>query len=91
MFYINWNSNIPNIFLFIVIRDIVHCEWSDWTIGTCTKTCGGGRRNNIRTEQISAAHGGDPCLGPSTDEEDCNIRKCPGNAKTILILFLSFC
>ena len=56
---------------------IVDCEWSDWIIGTCSETCGGGTRTNIRTEKVASANGGMDCQGPSTVEETCNIHDCP--------------
>jgi hypothetical protein len=60
------------------IDDIVHCKWNEWIIGDCTDLCGGGRRTKIRTENVSAEHGGDKCEGNSTATEDCNTQPCPG-------------
>ena len=77
--------------MFFPLRGVVHCEWSEWTIDTCTKTCGGGRRNKIRTALVSAANGGDPCLGSSTKDDPCNIQKCPGDSETTFIAPFGFC
>lgn len=74
----------------IPIRDIVICQWSAWTNGSCTKSCGGGSRTNVRTEEVKAAHGGDECVGSSTSEENCNTEECPGNTKLISILAFDF-
>ena len=64
--------------LIVHIRNIVDCEWHDWTNGTCSKSCGGGARTNTRTEKVSAAHGGELCEGSTSIEESCNVQKCPG-------------
>jgi hypothetical protein len=60
------------------IYDIVHCEWNDWTIGACTKSCGGGTRTNNRTIKVSEEHGGNKCNGTASVEEICNSQECPG-------------
>ena len=57
---------------------IVHCDWNEWVIGTCSKSCGGGIRIDTRTESVSAKHGGDKCEGPSSMEVSCNDQECPG-------------
>ena len=67
------------IFHFITIYGVVDCQWSNWINGTCTKTCGGGNRTNVRTEEVPADHGGDECVGSSTAEDSCNTKPCPGN------------
>ena len=59
----------------------VDCEWEDWQIGGCSKTCGGGTRTNTRGVKITAAHGGDECSGSSNITESCNIMECPGKNK----------
>jgi len=55
----------------------VHCEWEDWQLGECSKTCGGGTMTKTRVEKVSAEHGGDVCEGLSSIEESCNIDECP--------------
>ena len=57
---------------------IVDCEWRDWEIGECSKTCGGGQRLNIRNRKIEAANGGKDCLGGSTETVGCYEGDCPG-------------
>ena len=54
------------------------CEWSEWSIGECTTTCGGGIQIKTRTSIIEAAYGGKECDGASNMTEDCNIQNCPG-------------
>ena len=69
----------------IIPSYIVDCVWSDWIIGICSKTCGGGSRTNIRKEKVSSAHGGNVCKGPSSELEACNIHECPPrNQKSLL-------
>ena len=66
--------------------NIVDCEWDVWTIGECSKSCGGGLQINTREELINEANGGDPCTGSSTVTESCNINECPGNKRTINLI-----
>ena len=54
------------------------CQWNDWTVGTCSETCGDGMRTNTRTEKVSTAYGGEECNGPASIQETCNIQLCPG-------------
>ena len=55
----------------------VDCEWNDWKIGHCSKSCGKGLRTNTRTEKVSAQPGGEKCDGPPFLEESCNLKECP--------------
>ena len=55
----------------------VHCEWDDWMIGDCSRTCAGGWRIKTRTAKIAAEHGGEECTGSSSVEESCNLQNCP--------------
>ena len=59
------------------------CEWSDWSIGSCSENCGGGTRTNTRTVEKEATHGGKSCDGPSTIDEPCNIQQCKGYNRLI--------
>ena len=36
----------------------VDCEWDEWIIGECSKTCGGGMRNNYRDKKVEEMFGG---------------------------------
>ena len=49
---------------------LVDCEWSDWHIGDCSKTCGGGWRNNHRAKTVVEAFNG-TCEGTGEEEEKC--------------------
>ena len=60
------------------VHNIVDCEWNDWNIGTCTKSCGGGTRTNTRTTKDLADHGGKECDGVASLQENCNSQPCPG-------------
>ena len=64
-----------------LIHNVVDCEWNDWKVGDCTKSCGEGTRNYTRTEKVSAAYGGKKCDGPALMEKFCNIQDCPGHTK----------
>ena len=66
------------IFGFKSTYNAVDCQWNDWTVGTCSATCGDGMRTNTRTEKVSAAYGGEECNGPASIQENCNIQVCPG-------------
>ena len=57
---------------------IVDCEWNDWTIGECSKSCGGGFRTRTRYPRDEFSNGPEDCSGPSTISESCNLRQCPG-------------
>ena len=61
-----------------LIYAIVHCEWDDWIIGTCSSSCGGGTRHNTRSRNVSAEHEGDECDGITSITESCNTEECPG-------------
>ena len=60
------------------ICNLVDCKWSEWTIGDCDKTCGGGLRTNTRVPAPEAQHGGEECTGHPNVTESCNIQECPG-------------
>ena len=54
----------------------VHCEWNDWQLGECSKTCGGGTRINSRTKKTEEANGG-ICEGEAIMQDVCNTQACP--------------
>ena len=53
------------------------CEWSEWQLGECSKSCDGGIRTNTRTKTIEEVNGG-VCEGGEITEETCNTESCPG-------------
>jgi len=55
----------------------VDCEWGDWISGTCSQTCGGGIREDLRFLKTRAAFGGDECEGSPIRQETCNMQNCP--------------
>ena len=55
----------------------IDCEWNEWQIDGCSKTCGGGITSKTRTKKVEEAHGGN-CEGESTISESCNTQECPG-------------
>ena len=61
-------------------------EWSSWSnVGSCSKTCGGGKQSQERTRSITknAANGGTACPTNlrETKEIDCNTQACPINCE----------
>ena len=71
----------------LCIYDKVNCEWGDWNIGDCSKTCGEGTRTNTRVPDILAEHGGVECDGEASIEEECNIQNCPSTSSLFLDWF----
>jgi len=56
----------------------VDCKLGDWEKwGVCSKTCGTGKSVRIRSEAISAQHGGKACTDPKSESTDCNTNVCP--------------
>ena len=57
---------------------LVDCEWDDWQVGVCDKTCGGGLLTKTRIPKVNEQNGGEECTGRSNVTESCNIQECPG-------------
>ena len=58
----------------------VDCKWGrygDW--GTCSKSCGIGRKTQFRSIVRDSAFGGMPCRGSSENHSECNAFGCPGD------------
>ena len=60
------------------LKIIVDCEWDEWQVGECDKSCGGGLLTKTRVPKVDKAHGGKECTGPSSVTESCNVQECPG-------------
>ena len=56
----------------------VDCQWAEWQIGDCSKTCGDGVRENHRNKLTEALFGGALCEGKAKATESCNNGICPG-------------
>ena len=65
-----------NLFRF-EIHNVVHCEWDDWVIGKCSKSCGGGMQKQTRKVKHEAQFGGEDCPGKHTLEISGNVQECP--------------
>ena len=63
-----------------LLQYLVDCEWEEWKVGECSKTCGGGHRTNTRSKRIREAHGGLECSGSATITEQCNVKDCPSKS-----------
>ena len=59
----------------------VNCQWGPWSIGRCSKSCGGGKQIKIRTKTTVEANGG-TCDGQPLVIEDCNTNSCSNSAGT---------
>ena len=61
---------------------LAHCEWGEWRIGRCDRSCGVGKRTKTRTIKFEAKNGGRECdvEGSSSTTEDCNVQDCPGKS-----------
>ena len=67
---------------------VVNGNWSEWRLGPCSKTCGGGTQNYTRVcDNPKPSCGGKQCQGPSSyaHKQLCNIECCPGQMKCIEI------
>ena len=64
----------------LIIGVPIDCEWTDWEMGSCSKSCDGGTRTKIRTKQRQETNGG-KCDGLSTAQEACNTEGCLGMRK----------
>ena len=71
-------SNESQFFVFSFLVSKIDCEWGEWQIGDCSKTCGKGSRTRTRTKIVEEANGG-KCEGGSTMQEPCDEQDCPGN------------
>ena len=70
---------------------LVDCEWGEWSIGECSKTCGTGMRENVREQKVIAEFGGKECSGPESVTEACNVLECPGNTFQLITISAYVC
>ncbi|KAL5005950.1 hypothetical protein ScPMuIL_017108 [Solemya velum] len=55
-------------------------NWTDWTTGNCSVTCGSGVRTNTRTcTNPEPQYDGADCDGDSEETEECEDTPCPGD------------
>ena len=67
---------------------VVNGNWSEWRLGPCSKTCGGGIQNYARVcDNPKPSCEGKQCEGPTfyAHKQLCNIECCPGQMKCIEI------
>ena len=50
------------------------CDWSDWEIGECSRTCGGGQQTKVR--MLHNVDQNDTNCGPISLMEPCNLQSC---------------
>ena len=65
------------------MKIVVDCEWDDWQVEACDKSCGGGLLKKTREPKMAEQHGGEECTGHSSVTESCNIQECPGKFMVI--------
>ena len=63
----------------------MNCEWSDWQVGECSVSCGGGTRTKSRSKSVEEKNGG-VCVGDATVQEVCNDKGCPGKITLYFII-----
>ena len=83
------NKTMNKILLstFLIFLSLVNCEWSEWQLGDCSATCGGGTRSDARFKLVTEQFGG-VCIGEPSRVETCNPEECPsapGNIKNIYL------
>ena len=67
------------IFEINLFLHVVDGEWSSWTYGPCSKTCGGGIQTLTRKcNNPKPDCGGNTCYGSSYRQKGCNPDCCPG-------------
>ena len=64
----------------------VDCEWDEWQIGECSKSCGIGIRTDVRKIKTNSSNGGKDCQGLSIIEDNCNVEECPGTLLDIMYI-----
>ena len=64
----------------IIFMCVVDGGWSEWRLGPCSKTCGGGIQNYTRVcDNPEPSCGGKKCEGPSINNlQTCNGNDCSG-------------
>ena len=58
----------------------MHCDWSEWNVGKCSKSCGGGMLTKTRVaDPENDGEHAHKCPGPTTITESCHTEECPGD------------
>ena len=66
-----------------MLKASVNCQWSAWwAIGSCSKSCDGGKQKYTRYKTVSESNGGS-CSGSTEKYNDCNIRGCQGKIESL--------
>ncbi|XP_052704188.1 uncharacterized protein LOC128180261 [Crassostrea angulata] len=68
----------------VCIIDGAWSQWGSW--GTCSVSCGGGKRSRARScSNPTPANGGKECIGALSDLGDCNPQLCPTPAAGVYV------
>ena len=52
-------------------------NWGQWSVySQCSLTCGSGHQSRSRPCNNPAPNGGLPCIGSSTESQNCNTQSC---------------
>ena len=54
---------------------LVNCQWAQWTLGPCSKSCNTGLRNKTREKTVQESNNG-TCSGKAKVVEECNTFLC---------------
>ena len=72
--------NIKTVVIDACLLDLVNGGWSHFgSYSHCSVSCGGGNYTRSRTcTNPAPQHGGQDCVGSSTETHSCNTNPCPG-------------
>ena len=77
--------------LFLMTIFVVNGEWSSWTYGKCTKSCGDGTQKLTRKcNNPSSTCGGKDCIGLKKRSIKCNKHCCPGKSICMTVTNFSY-
>ena len=68
------------VYFVVPIQDPVDGAWGEWgEYSACSKICGTGTRERKRQCNDPSPLGeGKDCVGPHSEQKDCNTNPCPG-------------
>ena len=60
--------------------------WGSWDVGSCSKSCGGGKKTKTRRKTVTEKYNG-KCEGSSNLEENCNEQHCPSKSTNLKVKY----
>ena len=80
---------ISDVLILILLVDGGFSTWSSF--GSCSKTCGYGQKERSRTcTNPAPAHGGDDCVGETSESMECKIKECPSKNLSVFEIAIKF-